>query len=152
MPKALSRNFGAVEFAPDEQFVFPNGLPGFPRETAFLPVEIPEQLPLVYLQSLQTSDLCFIALPVNCLVQDYRLSASAEDLALVDLRPEAVPGPDALCLAFLCVGEDGTATANLRAPVIVNLQNHRGVQAIQNEDRYPVRFVLGTREGGFECS
>jgi len=152
MPKVLSRNFGAVEFAPDEQFVFPNGLPGFPCETAFLPVEIPEQLPLVYLQSLQTPDLCFVALPVNCLVQDYRLSANAEDLAVVDLGPNAVRSPEMLCLAFLCFGEDGTATANLRAPIIVNLQNRRGVQAIQNEDRYPIRFMIGTQEGGFGCS
>ena len=152
MPKALSRNFGAVEFAPDDEFVFPKGLPGFPSETAFLPVEIPEQLPLVYLQSLQTPELCFLALPVNCLVQDYRLSANAEDLAVVDLGPNAVRGPGMLCLAFLCVGEDGTATANLRAPIIVNLQNRRGVQAIQNEDRYPIRFTIATREGGFGCS
>jgi flagellar assembly factor FliW len=152
MPKALSRNFGAVEFAPDDRFVFPNGLPGFPRETAFLPVEIPEQLPLVYLQSLQTPDLCFLALPVNCLVPDYRLSASPEDLAVVDLPPNAVWGPGMLCLAFLCVGEDGAATANLRAPIVVNLQNRRGVQAIQNEDCYPIRFTIATQRGGSECS
>lgn len=152
MPKVLSRNFGAVEFAPNEQFVFPNGLPGFPSETAFVPVEIPEQLPLVYMQSLQTPDLCFMALPVNCLVEDYRLSATAEDLAVVDLGPNTVRGPGTLCLAFLCVGEDGTATANLRAPIIVNLQNRRGVQAIQNEDRYPIRFKIGAQAGGLECS
>ena len=47
---------------PGEQFVFPSGLPGFPCETAFLPVEVPEHLPLVYLQSMRTSDLCFVAL------------------------------------------------------------------------------------------
>jgi flagellar assembly factor FliW len=152
MPKVLSRNFGAVEFAPEEQFVFPKGLPGFPCETAFVPVEIPEQLPLVYLQSLQTPDLCFVALPINCLVQDFRLSANAEDLAVVDLGHDVSRGSGMLCLAFLCVGEDGTATANLRAPVIVNLQNRRGVQAIQNEDRYPIRFMIGTREEGRECS
>ena len=152
MPKVPSRSFGAVEFAPEEQFVFPNGLPGFPCETAFLPVEVPDQLPLVYLQSLTTPDLCFVALPVNCLVQDYRLSANAEDLAVVDLGPGAVRDSGMLCLAFLCFGEDGTATANLRAPIIVNLQNRRGVQAIQNEDRYPIRFPVGAQERGLKCS
>jgi flagellar assembly factor FliW len=142
MPKVLSRNFGAVEFAPGEQFVFPHGLPGFPGETAFLPVEIPDQLPLVYLQSLRTPDLCFVALPVNCLVADFQLSANAEDLSLIDLGPDAARGPQMLCLALLCFGDDGTAAANLRAPVIVNMHNRRGVQAIQNEDRYPIRFPL----------
>ena len=152
MSKVLSRNFGAVEFASGDEFVFPNGLPGFPSEVAFLPVEVPDQLPLVYLQSIRTADLCFIAAPVNCLVADYRLSANAEDLTLIGLDPDPLPSPETLCLAFLCFGEDGTATANLRAPVIVNLRNRRGVQAIQNEDRYPIRFAIGTQEGGPPCS
>ncbi len=152
MPKVPSRNFGVVEFAPGEQFIFPNGLPGFPRETDFLPVEVPDQLPLVYLQSLRTSELCFVAAPVNCLVTDYQLSANSEDLTVIDLGLDGVRGPQALCLALLCFGEDGTATANLRAPILVNLRNRRGVQAIQSEDRYPFRFPLQAREGGSMCS
>lgn len=152
MPKVLSRNFGSVEFSPGEQFVFPNGLPGFPDEIAFLPVEVPEQLPLVYLQSLRTAELCFVAAPVNCLVADYRLSANAEDLTLIELCPGAVRDPHTLCLALLMFGDDGTATANLRAPILVNLHNRRGVQAIQNEDRYPFHFPLNTEAGGAPCS
>jgi flagellar assembly factor FliW len=152
MPKVLSRNFGAVEFAAGEQFFFPNGLPGFPRETAFLPVEIPDQLPLVYLQSVRTPELCFAALPVNCLVADYQFSATVEDLTLIELGRDAVPGLQMLCLALLCFGEDGTASANLRAPIVVNLQNRRGVQAIQNEDRYPIRFPLNPHKAGLTCS
>ena len=96
MPKVLSRSFGTIEFVPGEQFVFPVGLPGFPCETEFLPVEVPEQLPLVYLQSLRTSDLCFVAAPVNCLVADYQLSAHAEELTLIDLSPDAARGPHRL--------------------------------------------------------
>ena len=152
MTQTLSRDFGAVEFASEEQFVFPKGLPGFPCETAFLPMEIPDQLPLVYLQSLRTPDLCFVALPVNCLVADFQLSASAEDLTLIDFGQDAAPGPGMLCLALVCFGDDGTATANLRAPIVVNLRNRRAVQALQNDDRYPIRFRLGTWERGSMCS
>lgn len=151
MPKVLSRNLGAVEFAPGEPFLFPKGLPGFPSEKDFLPVEVPEQLPLVYLQSLRTSDLCFVAAPVNCLVDDYRLSSDAGDLTLIGLGPDVVRDPQVLCLALLCFGEDGTATANLRAPIVVNLRNRHGVQAIQNEDRYPFRFPLQSGDGGSAC-
>jgi flagellar assembly factor FliW len=152
MPKIISRNFGAVEFSPGEQFVFPNGLPGFPCETDFLPVEVPDQLPLVYLQSLRTSDLCFVAAPVNCVVEDYQLCADAEDLTLIDLGPDNARGPQTLCLALLCFAEDGRATANLRAPLIVNLRNRRGVQAIRNDDRYAFRFPLQAAGGGSACS
>jgi flagellar assembly factor FliW len=142
MPKALSQNFGAVEYASGEEFVFPNGLPGFPSETTFLPVEIPEQFPLLYLQSLRSPDLCFVALPARCIVADYRLSPNPEDLASIGLGPDVQPGPDLLCLSLVCFGEDGSVAANLRAPIVINVKHRKGVQMIQAEDRYPIRFAL----------
>jgi flagellar assembly factor FliW len=152
MPRILSRNFGALNYAPGEQFVFSEGLPGFPDETAFLPVQAPEQFPLLYLQSLQTPDLCFVTLPARCLVADYELSPESDALSLIGLGAEAQPGPEMLCLALLCFSEDGTASANLRAPLIVNVKNRMGVQMIQAEDRYPIRFPLKPEKGETVCS
>ena len=142
MPRALSRNFGAIDYNPNDPFHFSNGLPGFPEETGFLPVEAPGQFPLLYLQSLRTPDLCFVALPVGCLVANYQLSPNPDDLTLIGLEGDAQPGPDMLCLALLCFAEDGAATANLRAPLVVNVRNRRAVQMIQLEDRYPIRFQI----------
>ena len=79
MPKVLSRNFGEIEYVAGEQFVFPNGLPGFPSERVFVPVEVPEQLPLLYLQSAQTPDLCFVNLPVSCIIAGIGKSAPEFD-------------------------------------------------------------------------
>ncbi len=152
MPQVLSRKFGSVEFAPGEEFNFPVGLPGFPLETVFLPVEVPDQFPLVYLQSVQNSELCFVAAPVNCLVADYQFAANQEDLSLIDLGPDGAPGPQTLCLALLSFAEDGTPSANLRAPIVVNLRNRRGVQTIRSDDLYPFRFPLQSDEGASACS
>jgi flagellar assembly factor FliW len=150
MARLFSRKFGSVEYAPGEEIAFPNGLPGFAGETLFLPVEVPDQLPLVYLQSTRTPELCFVAAPVNCVVTEYQLCPNPGDLNLIDLAPEAAQGPDTLCLTLLCVGQDG-ATANLRAPIVVNLRNRRGMQLIQPDDRYPFRYRLSS-EGDAACS
>jgi flagellar assembly factor FliW len=152
MPKAFSRHFGAIEYLSGDEFAFPNGLPGFPCETTFLPVEIPEQLPLLYLQSLRTPDLCFVALPARCIVADYELSPNAEDLAFIGLGPDAKPDSEMLCLALVCFGEDGTVSANLRAPIIISVKNRTGVQMIQTEDRYPIRFPLEPEREVTMCS
>jgi flagellar assembly factor FliW len=152
MPQVFSRNFGTIDYVAGEPFDFPNGLPGFPAEEAFLPVEVPGQLPLLYLQSLRTPDLCFIALPVKCIVAEYELVPNAEDLALIGLRTDAKPGPEMLCLALVCFGEDGTAAANLRAPIIVNVKKRVGVQVIQSEDRYPFRYPLQPEREVTMCS
>jgi flagellar assembly factor FliW len=156
MPRVLSRSFGIVDYVAGEEFVFPTGLPGFSLETAFLPVEVPEQLPLVYLQSMRTPELCFVALPANCIVAGYLVSANPEDLETIRVNqdePDGIhPGPETLCLALLCFSEDGTVTANLRAPLVVNLKSRIGVQMIQNDDRYPIRFLLETGEEVSVCS
>ena len=142
MPSAASRTFGAVDYVSGEEFIFAQGLPGFPREAAFLPIEIPEQLPLVYLQSLRTPDLCFVALPARCLVTDYVLSPNSEDLESIGLSVESQPGPEMLCLALVCFAEDGTVTANLRAPLVINIKNRHGIQIVQQEGRYPIRYPV----------
>jgi len=151
MPKVPSRNFGVIDYNSGDEFVFPDGLPGFPGETSFLPVEVPEQIPLLYLQSLATPDLCVVTLPARSLVADYKLSPEGEDLAGIGLGENAQPGMEVLCLALLCFGEDGTAAANLRAPVVINMKNRLGIQMIQSDDRYPIRFVLEPEREAAVC-
>jgi flagellar assembly factor FliW len=144
MSKVQSRYFGLLEYAEQDLFVFREGLPGFPLETSFLPVEIPDQFPLVYLQSLLNPDLCFIALPAPCLVSNYRPRLDPEDLAAIGITPDSVPGPDSLVLALICFTEDGTAAANLRAPLLINTHSRCGVQATQTDETYPVRLPLSS--------
>ena len=141
MAKVISRNFGNLEYSPGEQFVFPAGVPGFPDEKQFVPIETPDQFPLIYLQSTGDPNLCFIALPARSLVRDYELSVDSGDLASIGLGPDTQRS-EMLCLALLCFGEDGTVTANLRAPLIINVYNRIGMQMIQNDERYPIRFRL----------
>lgn len=141
MPTALSQYFGLIDYTEGQLFKFPDGLPAFPQETRFLPIEVPDHLPLVYLQSMATPELCFIALPAKCIVKDYQVEPQPGDLARIGLTEDTVSEPAALCLALLCFEQAG-AVANLRAPIVVNLKDRSAVQLIQSEDHYPVRFPL----------
>jgi flagellar assembly factor FliW len=146
MLKVLSSNFGPIEHEPGELFTFPDGLPGFPDETVFVPVQIPQQFPLVYLQSTRTPSLCFLAPPVQCVVAGYELSVNADDLAKIGLNHESQLGRDMLCLALVAFGSQGQIEANLRAPLLINVADRRAVQAIQNDDRYPIRYAIEGKE------
>ncbi len=153
MPHCETRYFGTVEYSDAAVLDFPDGLPGFPSEKRFILVEQPPHHPLVFLQSLTSADLCFLAVPVQCLDPDYRPVFLAEDLATLGLSPETQPrlGPDLLCLAIVFAGEEGSATANLLAPVVINLHNRRGVQAVQAEQTYSHRHPLALLEAA-PCS
>src|SRR5579884_2360516 len=78
-----TRYFGLL---PDEaglRLDFPAGIPAFEDEKEFVLLCVPETAPLVFLQSTQTPELCFIAAPVREISPDYELVMSAEDRAVL---------------------------------------------------------------------
>lgn len=145
MPVAQTRRFGALDYRSSSVLTFPLGLPGFDGHTLFTPVEQPELAPIVSLQSLNNPDLCFLAAPVTAIDPDYALSLSHEDMEHLGLDParSPVPGVDVLPLALLCVPENGPLTANLLAPVVINLHTNVAVQAVRSDSRYSHQHRIG---------
>lgn len=150
-----TRHFGTIEFDRDAVCQFPAGLPGFEDEHEFVAIEQPHTRPIVFLQSLRRPDLCFITLPVQTIQSDYRLGISPEDLRLLELPEDRQPemGKQVLCLAIVAVAEGQPPTANLLAPVVINLENRRAVQAILSDSGYSHRHpLLADREENNACS
>jgi flagellar assembly factor FliW len=138
MPSIESKYFGPVGYPEDSVLEFPAGLPGFENAHQFIAIDQPENKPLVFLQSVSEPGLCFVTLPVGSVRKDFRLSMATEDLRLLDLSDDRQPeiGPEVLCLVILSFVEGRQPTANLLAPVVVNLGNRLAVQAIQVESGY----------------
>jgi flagellar assembly factor FliW len=134
MPICETKFHGPISFEQEQVLQVPAGLFGFPEETEFLLLELPSSRPIVFMQSVRSSMLCFISLPVQVIDPDYRLSIGDENLKqfgyTVDRPP--VMGKDLLCLALLSTGEKRATTANLLAPVVIDIANHHGMQVIVN--------------------
>jgi flagellar assembly factor FliW len=128
---ARSQWLGEIQFGPDSELFFPAGLPGFEGERGMLPVEIPAQKPLVYLQSLTNPGVCFVSLPVFVVDSGFHLRLSDDERSSLQLSGDGDPviGVDVLCLALL-MPSLGTVRVNLNAPVVINLHNSRGVQCV----------------------
>ena len=138
MPELNTRYFGALPYEEESIFHFPLGLPAFEQERRFLPIEPADSSPLVFLQSLARPSLCFLAFPACLVDPDYQLALAPEDRAALRLEPEppARIGSDILVFALLSIHEGTPATANLMAPIVVNVRNRRAVQAIRCDTRY----------------
>lgn len=147
MPVVQTSNFGIISYGPEAAIEFPRGLPGFDDRRRFVALQFPDSAPLVFLQSLEVPDLCFITMPVLAVDPHYRLEVGSEDLGLLELSPLLQPriGEDVLCLAVLSVAESGP-TANLLAPVVVNLRTLKAVQAISPESGYSHQHALVPQE------
>src|SRR3954453_11342886 len=140
MPHCTTKYFGTVAYEEGSVLEFPAGLPGFESECRFLSLEQPVHHPLVFLQSVTTPDLCFIALPAGAVEPSYELEM--DDADFESLGVESATGKDLLKLALVTISETGM-TANLLAPIVINTANLRAVQAVSPSQRYSHLHPLG---------
>ena len=111
------------------QLEFPNGIPAFESQTRF---RLTEREPLLFLESETHPGLSFLLLPVALIDPDYRLAISAEDREAIGASDQS----RLMCLAVITAAEDSPPTANLLAPVVINLDNSRAVQAVRSDAVY----------------
>ena len=141
MPHCDTRYFGATPYEPDSLIRMARGPLGFEQDNQFVLIQIPEQFPLVYMQSVLTKDLCFLGLPVLTVASDYKLLLSPEDAACIDVPRAPALGSDALCLSLITTNPEGP-TANLMAPVVVNLRTRIAAQCINTAGGYSIQHPL----------
>jgi flagellar assembly factor FliW len=141
---------GEFESDPGAELFFPAGMPGFENERRMLPVEIPSQRPLVYLQSLENVDVCFVALPVFVIDTGFRLVLPEDERSALQLSENVEPaiGVDVLCLALL-ISSGAGVRVNLNAPVVINLHNSRAVQCVSAVN--PAAYFWLSENGRWEC-
>jgi flagellar assembly factor FliW len=152
MPVLETKNFGRIPCGTESELEFPCGLPGFEDRRRFVAVRFEESDPLVFLQSVEDPSLCFITLPVLAVDPQYHLRVSSEDLGHLGMAAARQPqiGKDVLCLTVLSIRETGP-TANLLAPVVINLRNRKAVQAVAPESDYSHQHALLPQEAAV-CS
>jgi flagellar assembly factor FliW len=144
MPIVQTKFFGDLDYGDEAIFRFPAGLPGFEDHHDFVFLRKPGLEPLMFLQSRDTRNLCFILLPIFAIDKAYRLELTLEEISEIGLAVEHPPviGADILCAAMVSGGEGTGATANLMAPIVVNLHNNTGMQVIHPETCYSHRHPL----------
>lgn len=141
-----TKYFGRIEYDPAEVLTFPSGLFGFAQEKEFLLLPFAgSDGNMLCLQSVQTPGLGFIAMNPFSLKPDYAPVLSREELELME-----VSRSEDLCYYTMCVVRDpvGASTLNLRCPVVINPDLHRGMQVILEDGSYQMRQRLDALSGG----
>lgn len=147
MPQFSTRQFGAVEYRDDAVIEFTEGLPAFEDARRFVLIEPAEMAPVLFMQSLDRGELCFLSVPAVCLDPEYRLNVAAEELAALGFADALVTQDDMLCLSILTAREGTPPTANLMAPVVIHRRTRQARQLIQLDNRYAFEHPLGKAEG-----
>ena len=131
-----TRSDPVVEDVPVIEMVAP--MPGFPDHQRFALVQLDDAGVLCSLQSVEDPGLRFLVVPPAVFFPDY--APVIDDATVASLGIRSVE--DAMLLLVVNPGDEaGTATANLLAPVVVNLATRQGGQVVLDED-LPIRAPL----------
>jgi flagellar assembly factor FliW len=131
VPEGLTRN----------AIAFPDGIPGFEACRQFVLLASEAIAPLQRLESIEGTSAAFVGIDPRLALAEYRCRLSQSDLRAL--------GADAsttlLWFAIISAEADGTLTANLRAPIVINPQRMIGRQVLPDDGLYPIRHVLTPR-------
>lgn len=137
--KLYSNRFGDLEVADEALLTFPSGLVGFPSHRRFVVLEVGDSSEYQWLQCADEPSLAFVLVDLQVLDTDYQVEIPDDNLQELDMQ-----STDALSLlAVVTIPTDAPdrASANLRAPIVVNQRTRKGKQLILHES-IPIRFPL----------
>lgn len=131
---------GTVEVEEQDIWIFANGIPGFPEEKKFVILPLPENDIYFILQSVETAGLGFVVANPFFFFKDYSFDIDEATVEQLGLEQES----DALIYSILTIQEPfEKTTANLQAPLILNIKNHQAKQLILSDGNYKTKhFIL----------
>ena len=115
-------------------------LPGFPEHRDYVLVPAEDGGRLFWLQSVASDGPRFLAVPASAYFPEYapRLpDAACDELGLGDVADARL-----YCLVTVPDGDVASATANLRAPLVVNPATHQARQVVLLDPAHPFRRPL----------
>jgi len=131
--------FGQLGIEEDEIISMPQGILGFPEYKRFCLVDPGDDTLILWLQSLENPEIAFPVLEPKIFKSDYsaRLSAvELRELKLENINQSAI-------FTISTIPEDVTQmTANLKAPLIINLKGQIAKQVVLQENEYTIKHSM----------
>jgi len=138
----IDSRLGRREVMLDKVIHFPRGLIGFENLREFTLMQIRENAPLLFLQSLENARLGLLVADPFAFIPKYSLAVGdAEQEVLRAQTPEDI---SVLVTASIPPGKPEQTALNLLGPILINHQARIGLQAPQTGKGGPTKVYIGT--------
>ena len=140
MPETfVSERFGEISYTQEDVLSFPRGIPAFEHNRSWVLVG-DEDNAVKWLQNIEDGTLALPVTTPDAVMPDYNARIPEDELELVG----SMDPSDLALLIVVSIPEAApwNMTANLRAPILLNLKTRRAVQVIALNEEYPIRHVV----------
>ena len=137
--KLETERFGEVSYSQEELLFFPRGIPAFETNHSWILIGSDESA-IKWLQSVDDGELALPVTSPDAIQPDYNARIPDDELTLIGGKSLA----DLALLIVVSIPEAApwNMTANLRAPIVINLKTRKAVQVIALNEEYPIRHVV----------
>lgn len=140
--KIQTTRFGELEVKPEQVVTMPLGMIGFPQLNRYVLFQHRADSPFFWLQSIDRADLAFVLVNPLLFEPSYQISLGNSERKLLE-----VDDPNDIQVWVVVTIPHGTPegmTANLKAPVVLNLARRRMAQVILEKSDYPLKRAITT--------
>ena len=131
--------FGKLDVNADDIVQFSEGLIGFSDIKRFFLVDPNDDTMILWLQSVDRPEISFPVLEPKIFKNDYVVRLSAQEMRLLKLADIN----KAKILSVLTIpAEISEMTANMKAPIVINIENRLGRQVVLQETEYNVKTPM----------
>lgn len=131
--------FGEVSYSEEDVLFFPRGIPAFESNHKWILAGSDESA-IKWLQNIEDGDLALPVTSPDAIRPDYNARIPEDELKLIG----SVNPSDLALLIVVSIPRSApwNMTANLRAPILVNLKTRKAVQVIALNEEYPIRHII----------
>lgn len=131
--------FGSIDVVDNDIITFPEGMLGFSKIHQYVLVERVDESLFLWLQAVKKPSVAFPLLEPQIFEMNYRVDMPDEDQKMLGLSALN----HAKVFAIITIPSDPTKmTANLKAPIVINLKNRMAKQVILHSSDYPIRKAI----------
>lgn len=138
--KVQSARFGLMDISETDIISFQKGILGFPESKKYVWIHnIEPDLPIEGLQSTSDEHISFMMVDPFLFAPEYEIDLSEDTKELLGIvRKEQV-----LVRVILTSRPDNHTTINLKAPLIMNMDNNQAAQVILDGTQYQLQYPIG---------
>lgn len=128
--------FGQVQIEESDVIHFSEGILGFSDLTKFVILDDPNDDIFAWLQSCEAGAVAFPVLEPELFTESYKINLAKADIEALKL-PDAT---NARLFSIITIPDDPTQmTANLKAPIVINLENRFARQCVLQDNNLAIR-------------
>jgi flagellar assembly factor FliW len=137
--KIMTSRFAEINVDDNDLINMPEGLIGFPELNQFVLLNHDEDSPFKWLQSVNDPEMAFVVMSPLTFRPDYLVEVTPEEVSALNLTNSE----HAVISVIVTIPMDPKKmSANLKAPLVFNLNNKMGKQIILKDTQYQTKHFI----------